>query len=78
MQKRVMMFCPLHHNDSSPIEYQYYLVTTQGVPLPHSARKKNKHKKQNPKNKDQEKKKVKKKKKRGIYLCESSLGGLAC
>ena len=69
MQKRVMMFCPLHHNDSSPIEYQYYLVTTQGVPLPHSARKKKQTQETKPKKQGpREKKSKKKEKKRDLSL----------
>ena len=75
-----MVVCPLPQNYSSPIEYQYYLITTQGVPLtpppnPPPPKKKNNKKKNKKKKK---KKDPGKKRKKGSYLCESSLGGLAC
>ena len=65
-------------------------VSTQGVPGPPTPKKKNNQKEKNlpattppPKKKKKKRKKKKgqerkKKKKRGSYLCESSLGGLAC
>ena len=51
---------------------------SQTPPPPKKKKKKKKKKKNKKEKKTREKKKEKKRKKRGNYLCESSLGGLAC
>ena len=59
------MVCPLPINYSSPIDYQFYLVSYQGVPLPpppHPPKKK--PQKTKPQNKDPETKKEKENKKK--------------
>ena len=81
---------PFPKNYSSLIDYQYYLVVTLKWHMyppreyrdPQPPRKKQQKEKTPPPQKKKKKKKKgqerKKKKKRGSYLCESSLGGLAC